>query len=152
MCGIVGSSNFLAGEIKNSCPSGFAGTGDNILRCHPAWRVACAHLACTTMHRHLVTECRSVSHTPGGLKIQIHVNMHALFPIALESPFSGILFCCNFTICSSLGERCSRLLTLSQRFFCILPRVFPLVKVERTKIFSLHPPRSRMIHHCREHR
>ena len=59
----------------------------------------------------------------------------ALFPIALESPFSGILFCCNFTICSSLGERCSRLLTLSQRFFCILPRVFPLVNGERTKIF-----------------
>ena len=128
LCGIFGSSNFLAGEIKNSCPSGFAGTGEKILRCHPAWRVICAHFACTTMHRHLVTECRSVSHTPGG-------ETRALFPIALESPFSGILFCCNFTICSSLGERCSRLLTLSQRFFCILPRVFPLVNGERTKIF-----------------
>ena len=99
-----------------------------ILRCHPAWRVICAHLACTTMHRHLVTACRSVSHTPGG-------ETRALFPIALESPFSGILFCCNFTICSSLGERCSRLLTLSQRFSAFYHAFFPLSRGNTQKIF-----------------
>ena len=62
----------------------------------------------------------------------------ALFPIALESPFSGILFCCNFTICSSLGERCSRLLTLSQRFSAFYHAFFLLSMGNAQKFFS--PP------------